>query len=88
MFRNSLLAAWLLLFATVSGIAEAGPTITDKRYWPNEVGPSAYRDSPVQGERRSRRLDRQSIKPAKSCTYQAVRKRACGVAGKSRLLLL
>jgi hypothetical protein len=70
MFRSGLLVAWLLLLAAISGTAEAGPTITDKRYWPNEVGPAAYRNSPVKDERRSPRLGMQSVKPAKSCTYQ------------------
>lgn len=35
----SLLASLVALSAT----ANAGATISDKRYWPNEVGPSAYR---------------------------------------------
>lgn len=36
------LAGSIILLAASLGQAAAGPTITDKRYWPNEVGPSAY----------------------------------------------
>ena len=35
----SLLASLVAMSAT----ANAGTTISDKRYWPSEVGPSAYR---------------------------------------------
>lgn len=35
----SLLASLVVMSAT----ANAGVTISDKRYWPNEAGPSAYR---------------------------------------------
>jgi len=43
-FTKPLLAISLLasLVAT-SATANAGATISDKRYWPSEVGPSAYR---------------------------------------------
>jgi hypothetical protein len=30
---------------TVSGVAYAGPGITDKSYWPSEAGPSSYHTS-------------------------------------------
>jgi hypothetical protein len=49
MFRKQLLTSSLLLpLMAVSGLAHAGPTITDKNYWPNEVGPGAYRTTPPQ----------------------------------------
>ncbi len=32
----------LLALVALSGTAHAGPGITDKSYWPNEVGPSSY----------------------------------------------
>ena len=31
----------VLAFVALSGAAYAGPTITNKNYWPNEVGPSS-----------------------------------------------
>lgn len=38
MFRKHLfIAASLLPLMALSGVAYAGPTITDKRYWPNEA---------------------------------------------------
>jgi hypothetical protein len=44
MFTKSVLAISLLTsLVAVSATANAGATISDKRYWPSEVGPSAYR---------------------------------------------
>lgn len=45
MLTNRIIEISLLLVlavAAVSTAAHAGTTISDKRYWPNEVGPSAY----------------------------------------------
>lgn len=43
MTRKRLLPALLLLpLVAVSGAAHAGPTIANKNYWPNEVGPWSY----------------------------------------------
>jgi|GEM_PF-1325930 hypothetical protein len=66
------LAGSIILLAASLGQAAAGPTITDKRYWPNEVGPSAYQQggpyaaaNQVPPRRTSQRAPRE-----KSCTYQ------------------
>ena len=43
-FSKPLLAISLLAsLVAMSATANAGATISDKRYWPSEVGPSAYR---------------------------------------------
>jgi len=43
MSRNRILQISLLLsLAAISATAQAGTTISDKRYWPNEVGSGAY----------------------------------------------
>ena len=44
MFTKPVLAFSLLAsLVAMSTAANAGATISDKRYWPSEVGPSAYR---------------------------------------------
>lgn len=44
MLRKRLLTISLLLpLVAISAAAQAGATISDKRYWPSEVGPSAHR---------------------------------------------
>lgn len=75
MVSKTSLAASLILLAASLGQAVAGPTISDKRYWPNEVGPSAYRQGggPAYAEqvRRTRRgFVAQKPASPKSCTYQ------------------
>jgi hypothetical protein len=48
-FKKSLLAISLLAsLVAATSAANAGATISDKRYWPNEVGPAAYRNSSAQ----------------------------------------
>ena len=43
-FRKAALVFSLLAsLVAMSATANAGATISDKRYWPSEVGPSAYR---------------------------------------------
>jgi hypothetical protein len=43
-FTKPVLAISLLAsLVAMSATANAGATISDKRYWPSEVGPSAYR---------------------------------------------
>ncbi len=43
-FTKPLLAISLLAsLVAMSATANAGATISDKRYWPSEVGPGAYR---------------------------------------------
>jgi hypothetical protein len=43
-FTKPLLAISLLAsLVAMSATANAGATISDRRYWPSEVGPSAYR---------------------------------------------
>ena len=43
-FTKPLLSISLLAsLVAMSATANAGATISDKRYWPSEVGPSAYR---------------------------------------------
>ena len=43
-FTKPVLALSLLAsLVAMSATANAGVTISDKRYWPSEVGPSAYR---------------------------------------------
>ncbi len=42
-FTKPILAISILVsLVTMSVPANAGATISDKRYWPSEVGPSAY----------------------------------------------
>jgi hypothetical protein len=43
MIRERVLTISTLMALT--GTAYAGPGITDKSYWPNEVGPASYRGS-------------------------------------------
>ena len=40
--ENVLALSTVAAFLTLSGVAHAGPGITDRSYWPNEVGPSSY----------------------------------------------
>lgn len=47
------------------GIAAAGPTITDKHYWPNEVGPGSYQKQPPVQPRQTV----QSPAPSNACAY-------------------
>ncbi len=43
-FTKPLLAiSFLASLVAMSATANAGATISDKRYWPSEVGPGAYR---------------------------------------------
>jgi hypothetical protein len=74
MISKASLAGSLILLAASLGQAVAGPTISDKRYWPNEVGPSAYRQGETAYAQQVPRTRRGSVaqKPAspKSCTYQ------------------
>jgi hypothetical protein len=45
MSREHVLAISILMTLVILlGVAHAGPRITDKSYWPNEVGPSSYRN--------------------------------------------
>jgi hypothetical protein len=41
--RLVLAISFLASLVAMSATANAGATISDKRYWPSEVGPSAYR---------------------------------------------
>lgn len=51
MLRKCLLTISLLLpLVAISAAAQAGTTISDKRYWPNEVGPSAYNTNSSQNK--------------------------------------
>jgi hypothetical protein len=51
MLKKFLLALSLSLpLAAISVAAYAGTTISDKRYWPNEVGPGAYTMRVFHGE--------------------------------------
>jgi hypothetical protein len=40
--RPVLAISFLASLVAMSATANAGATISDKRYWPNEVGPSSY----------------------------------------------
>lgn len=65
------LAGSLLLVVASFGQAVAGPTISDKRYWPNEVGPSADRQSgPYARVPSSSSFDRQPAASGKTFRYQ------------------
>ena len=56
MLKKTLLTISLLLpFAAMSGLAQAGSTITDKSYWPNEAHSTAYRTTVPSGDWRSAR---------------------------------
>ena len=44
--EHVLTSSTLLALTALSGTAFAGPGITDKSYWPNEVGPSSYSRAP------------------------------------------
>lgn len=77
MLPKASLAGSLILLAASLGQAMAGPTISDKRYWPNEAGPSAYRQAgesanaqQVPKTRRSSASQQQQPASTKSCTYQ------------------
>ena len=82
MIRKSLLTISLLLpLMAMAGIANAGIVNSDKRYWPNEVGPLSYAvvvtdSGTVERKRSSRRAapshdaGRRRHNVAKSCTYQ------------------
>ncbi len=51
MLTKRLLTISLLLpLVAISATAQAGATISDKRYWPSEVGPRAYSASGSQNE--------------------------------------
>lgn len=51
MLRKRLLTISLLLpLVAISAAAQAGTTISDRRYWPSEVGPSAYGANSSQNE--------------------------------------
>jgi hypothetical protein len=71
--KMALVGALVLVTASV-GQAVAGSTITDKQYWPNEAGPSAYKEvgrSPYAYA--PGRLTTSASQPAISqgtCTYQ------------------
>jgi hypothetical protein len=64
--------ATALLVGSV-GIATAGPGITDKHYWPTEVGPGFYRQGPfaqqTQGPFAQQIQPVRPAAPAKTCTY-------------------
>lgn len=51
--KHLLTISLLLPLVAISATAQAGATISDKRYWPSEVGPSAYRTGGSQNELRS-----------------------------------
>ena len=38
--KRFVLATSMMVFVAISGQAYAGTTISDKRYWPSEVGPA------------------------------------------------
>lgn len=46
--KSFLAISFLASMAAATSAANAGATISDKRYWPNEVGPAAYRNSEAQ----------------------------------------
>lgn len=66
------LAGSIILLTASLGQAAAGPRITDKSYWPNEVGPSAYRLGGPYASASSVRERRtpQRAHSEKRCTYQ------------------
>ena len=75
MLTKASLSGSLILLAASLGQAVAGPTISDKRYWPNETGPSAYWQAGESAYATQVRKKRRSSQPlpastAKSCTYQ------------------
>ncbi len=54
-----------VLIIGVGSVGTAGPTITDRNYWPHEVGPNAYqKQSPVR-----RKAAAPIAKPSETCTY-------------------
>lgn len=55
-----------VLMVSSIGIATAGPGITDKHYWPNEVGPGAYRN---QQPRAQQIQPVRPPDPARACAY-------------------
>lgn len=75
MVSKAYLAGSLILLAASLGQAAAGQTVSDKRYWANEVGPSAYRQAgetayAQQVPRTGRSSVAQKAASPKSCTYQ------------------
>ena len=53
--KHVLTMSFLFPLIAMSSIANAGIGVSDKRYWPNEVGPGAYRTDRAQGDWNSRR---------------------------------
>ena len=77
MLSKASLAGSMILLAASLGQAVAGPSISDKRYWPNEKGPSAYWQAgesasgqQVSKKRRSSASQPSPASTTKSCTYQ------------------
>jgi hypothetical protein len=62
----------IILLATTLGQATAGPSITDRSYWPNEVGPLAYRHAApyVTTNPAGPRGASQRVPVARNCTYR------------------
>lgn len=73
--KASLTGSFILLAASL-GQAAAGSTISDKRYWPNEVAPSADwqagESAHAQQVPKARRSSASQQQPASktTCTYQ------------------
>ena len=64
MRKRLLTLSLLLALMAISSVASAGIGVSDKRYWPNEVGPNAYRTDRTQDDRSLRRaLKRTAPRP-------------------------
>ena len=90
MITKASLAGSFVLLAASLGQAMAGPTISDQRYWPNEVGPSAYRQvgesayaQQVPKTRRSAASKRSSrLQQRKAAPIKRVQKATYGIVAK------
>ena len=69
--KLALAASVIILLAALVGQAVAGPTITDKRYWPNEAGLTVWRQGNIYpSDKVIRARNRQDARSEKTCRYQ------------------
>ena len=81
MSRNVLLTVSLML-PLIAGTAHAGPRITDKNYWLNEVGPSSqYKPTQTEGDWRRAWARQGGLPPAQIAPAVRSRQYECRYQG-------
>lgn len=62
----------VLPFLAIATVANAGTTISDSRYWPNQAHPNVYGNSRAEADSRvaHRRTTDDRIWSSKACTYR------------------